>query len=583
MTSSSLYLEDRETESNDSFDTANLLSPGVPLTAYFGFRDEDYYKVAAPRGSEVTFTFKPIDTYIGNTRQVLFNEYVSEATDGLSGLGWWGVHQPSNFGPLYTPSSGMVYVKLSSNGYGAYQITASINGGAAAGEFSQYSLSSSSSSVDEGGTVSIKIATRDLASGTSIPYKISGVSAADVEGNLSGISVFDASGFATVELTLSNDVFMEGDETLTFEAGGASITILVNDTSKSATYSLTNNWDSVDEGSTASFTLTTKYLAAGTAVPYTLSGVSAADVSGGLIGIAVVGSSGVATISVTLLKDNSTEGNETLTVTAGGASASTAINDTSVSATIEAVTDNVISGAVEVEYNNSPSTANLLTSGVAITGQVSTSYDVDYYKVSATAGDTIEFTLKPGRETNSGYNPDGVTIDFYSGLSGWSYGSHTAYYERTYSTIASDTFYAAISSPSNRHDYTLKATTTGGSAIAGGASASTAVNDTSVSATTYSLSNNSYSVNEGSTASFTLTTKNLAAGTAVPYTLSGVSAADVLGGLSGTAVVNSSGVATISVTLLNDNLTEGNETLTVTAGGASASTTVNDTGIPPNQ
>ena len=158
MTSSSLYLEDRETESNDSFDTANLLSPGVPLTASFGFvgygaRDEDYYKVAAPRGSEVTFTFKPIDTYIGNGRTIVFEEYVSGATGGLSGLGLWGVHQPSNFGPLYTPSSGMVYVKLSSNGYGAYQITASINGGAAAGEFSQYSLSSSSSSVDEGGIV----------------------------------------------------------------------------------------------------------------------------------------------------------------------------------------------------------------------------------------------------------------------------------------------------------------------------------------------------------------------------------------------------------------------------------------------
>ena len=105
----------------------------------------------------------------------------------------------------------------------------------------------------------------------------------------------------------------------------------------------------------------------------------------------------------------------------------------------------------------------------------------------------------------------------------------------------------------------------------------TVVNDTSKSVATYSLSNNSYSVNEGSTASFTLTTKNLASGTSVPYTLSGVSEADVSGGLSGTAVVNSNGVATITVTLLNDNLTEGAETLTVTAGGASASTVVNDT------
>ena len=85
------------------------------------------------------------------------------------------------------------------------------------------------------------------------------------------------------------------------------------------------------------------------------------------------------------------------------------------------------------------------------------------------------------------------------------------------------------------------------------------------------------SANEGGTASFTLTTKNVTAGTAVPYTISGVSAADISGSLSGTAVVNTSGVATISVTLVNDNLTEGAETLTVTAGGASASTTVNDT------
>jgi hypothetical protein len=104
---------------------------------------------------------------------------------------------------------------------------------------------------------------------------------------------------------------------------------------------------------------------------------------------------------------------------------------------------------------------------------------------------------------------------------------------------------------------------------------------------TYRLVSNQNSVNEGSTASFTLTTTNVAAGVSVPYTLTGISAADVSGGvLSGNAAVNSSGVATISVTLLNDNLTEGAETLTVTAGGATASTVVSDTSttitpIPP--
>jgi hypothetical protein len=94
----------------------------------------------------------------------------------------------------------------------------------------------------------------------------------------------------------------------------------------------------------------------------------------------------------------------------------------------------------------------------------------------------------------------------------------------------------------------------------------------------YQLTTNLISINEGSIASFTLTTTNVASGTSVPYMLSGISAADVSGGsLSGNAVINSSGVATISVTLLNDSLTEGAENLTVTAGGVTASLIINDT------
>ena len=95
-----------------------------------------------------------------------------------------------------------------------------------------------------------------------------------------------------------------------------------------------------------------------------------------------------------------------------------------------------------------------------------------------------------------------------------------------------------------------------------------------------SLSNNSYSVNEGSTASFTLTTKNLASGTSVPYTLSGVSATDISNGsLNGSVVINSNGIGTISIGITNDLLQEGPENLTVSAGGASASTVVNDTSV----
>jgi hypothetical protein len=95
---------------------------------------------------------------------------------------------------------------------------------------------------------------------------------------------------------------------------------------------------------------------------------------------------------------------------------------------------------------------------------------------------------------------------------------------------------------------------------------------------TYTLVASSASVNEGSTATFTLSTTNVSAGTQVAYTLSGISAADIQGGaLTGTAIVGANGQATISVALLADTLTEGAETLTMTAGGKTASTIVNDT------
>jgi hypothetical protein len=96
---------------------------------------------------------------------------------------------------------------------------------------------------------------------------------------------------------------------------------------------------------------------------------------------------------------------------------------------------------------------------------------------------------------------------------------------------------------------------------------------------TYSLSASATAVDEGTVATFTLRTTNVEPGTPVGYSLSGISAADVFGGsLSGNAIVTS-GVATISVALLNDLLTENAETLTVTAGGATASMVVNDTSI----
>ena len=100
-------------------------------------------------------------------------------------------------------------------------------------------------------------------------------------------------------------------------------------------------------------------------------------------------------------------------------------------------------------------------------------------------------------------------------------------------------------------------------------------------AASFSLSSNSASVDEGSTATFTLKTTNVPTGTVLNYTLSGVSSADVIGGLTGSTTVGSNGLATIAIAIVADNLTEGNEVMTLALQGQSATITINDTSQSP--
>lgn len=121
------------------------------------------------------------------------------------------------------------------------------------------------------------------------------------------------------------------------------------------TYTLTAGADSVDEGTTATFSLATTNVAEGTEVAYTISGVDAADVTGDLTGTATVAADGTATISVALAADMTTEDAETLTVAIDGqtATASSTVNDTSLSSTFtltsDAAADQILEG-VAVTY-----------------------------------------------------------------------------------------------------------------------------------------------------------------------------------------------------------------------------------------
>ena len=98
---------------------------------------------------------------------------------------------------------------------------------------------------------------------------------------------------------------------------------------------------------------------------------------------------------------------------------------------------------------------------------------------------------------------------------------------------------------------------------------------------TYAIGRSLSAVNEGSSVTFTLSTTNVANGTVLPYTISGISANDVTtGSLTGSFTV-SNNLATATITMSADQLTEGAETATLTLNNAAASNfvLVNDTSV----
>ena len=97
------------------------------------------------------------------------------------------------------------------------------------------------------------------------------------------------------------------------------------------------------------------------------------------------------------------------------------------------------------------------------------------------------------------------------------------------------------------------------------------------------------SVNEGGSISFELNTSNIPNGTTVGWTITGVSSADIIGGITSGVFTINSNVGYVGVTVKIDNLTEGPETLTMTlnatdsasraTGSLTTSVLINDTSL----
>jgi plastocyanin len=238
-----------------------------------------------------------------------------------------------------------------------------------------------------------------------------------------------ASNTSTIKLNLAPDVGTEGTETLVFglDNGLATSNVTINDTSTtpSATYALSSSAASVNEGSAVTISLITTGVADATSVPYTISGVSSADISGASLTGNFTVSSGAASVSLTLAADTTTEGAETLSLALdnGVATQQVTINDTSVTPSADYTINAVHSGSSA--YTLSGTDRNGSVSGNNA-GLAFNTGDVVDFVVNASGH---PFYVKTAAVTGTGSLASGVTNNGAQGATiRWTVGSTGTFY-----------------------------------------------------------------------------------------------------------------------------------------------------------
>lgn len=183
----------------------------------------------------------------------------------------------------------------------------------------EYRLTKDVATVSEGETITFTLTTKNVADGP-IGYTVTGIDEFDLTlGSLTGnLVVIDGEG--SVSFTFSRDQLTEGTEVMTFALNGDEappVSAQVIDTSLTPTFAVNASALSIDEGKGVTFTLTTTDIFDGTNVPYTITGISAADINEPLQGNFTVVNN-TASINVTTVRDLTTEGTEIMTLELDG-------------------------------------------------------------------------------------------------------------------------------------------------------------------------------------------------------------------------------------------------------------------------
>jgi len=226
-----------------------------------------------------------------------------------------------------------------------------VRGGGGTNNFRFYAVSPSTSSVNEGSSVTFTVTTTNVPNGTTLYWStntVSGtVNASDFSDSATSGSFTITSGSGTVVRTLSNDATTEGSESFQLqirtdstsgEIVTTSSTVTIGDTSLNPTYSVSPSTSSVNEGSAVTFTVTTTDVPNGTTLYWstnTVSGtVNASDFSDAATSGSFTITSGSGTVVRTLANDTTTEGSESFQLQIRTGSTSGTIVATSSTVTI---------------------------------------------------------------------------------------------------------------------------------------------------------------------------------------------------------------------------------------------------------
>ena len=232
-----------------------------------------------------------------------------------------------------------------------------------------YSVGTSSTSVSEGGSVSVTVNTTNVGSGTTLFYNIIGnVDGADFSDNVTAGSFIISNGIGTVTKNIANDLDEnEGIEAFairisigssTGQVVGTSSTIFITDLGLPS-YTITPSAASVNEGSSVSFTVNTLN-STGTLYYSTNGTANAADftdnsLTGSFSVVSTGSTTGVGTIVRSIATDFDTESGEQFSITVRTGSTSGPGVTTSSNVTIGDVapTVNVSESATSVDEGGS--------------------------------------------------------------------------------------------------------------------------------------------------------------------------------------------------------------------------------------